>query len=71
MAHTNGIESFWAVFKRGFQGTFHQLDKKHLHRYVTEFAGKHNIRPQGTLNQMAAIARGMANKRLKYAALVG
>ena len=42
-AHTNGIESFWATLKRGYQGTFHHLSEKHLGRYVAEFAGRHNV----------------------------
>ena len=42
MAHTNGIESVWAVLKRGLQGTFHQVSVKHLDRYVNEFAFRLN-----------------------------
>lgn len=38
MAHTNGIESFWAVLKRGFYGVFHWFTKKHTQRYVNEFS---------------------------------
>lgn len=36
--HTNSIESFWALLKRGVDGTFHHVSKKHLQRYVNEFA---------------------------------
>ncbi len=66
MAHTNGIESFWAMLERSQMGTFHKFSKKHLDRYVTEFAGRHNIRRADTVAQMEAIASGMAGKRLRY-----
>ena len=70
MAHTNGIESFWAMLKRGYQGTFHHFSEKHCDRYVTEFAGRHNDREADTLDQMIHIAAGMAGKRLRYSELV-
>ena len=57
--HTNGVESLWSMFKRGYQGTYHKMSLKHLQRYVTEFAGRHNVRDVDTLLQMAALARGM------------
>ena len=52
MAHTNGVESFWSMLKRAHKGTFHKLSAKHLQRYVSEFAGRHNIRELDTLRQM-------------------
>ena len=70
MAHTNGIESFWAMLKRGYHGTFHRISFKHLHRYVGEFAGRHNIRDKDTLVQMVLMARGLVGKRLRYRDLV-
>ena len=41
MAHTNGIESFWSMLKRGLIGTYHHVSPKHLDRYVSEFADRH------------------------------
>ena len=70
MAHTNGIESFWSMLKRGYQGTFHHFSEKHLDRYVGEFAGRHNIRNADTADQMTIIARQTVGKRLRYRELV-
>ena len=70
MAHTNGIESLWAMLKRGYHGTFHRTSPEHLDRYVNEFSGRHNIRDEDTAVQMAAVVRGMTGKRLKYADLI-
>lgn len=68
--HTNGIEGFWSMLKRGLVGTYHQVSAKHLQRYVDEFTGRHNLRPLDTTAQMAAIAEGMQGKRLRYADLI-
>ena len=69
-AHTNGIESFWSMLKRGYYGTYHRMSPKHLDRYVTEFSGRHNARSLDTIDQMRAIVRGMSGKRLCYAELI-
>ena len=69
-AHTNGIESFWAVLKRGYYGTYHRMSAKHLQRYVDEFSGRHNMRCLDTIDQMKVMAKGMDGKRLRYRDLV-
>ena len=69
-AYTNGMESFWAMLKRGFYGTYHRISPKHLHRYVREFAGRHNERSNDTIDQLTAMIRGMDGKRLSYKELV-
>ena len=65
-AHTNGIESFRALLKRGYHGTFHHMGEKHLNRHVTEFYGHYDDRNAGTLDQMAHIAQNVVGKRMPY-----
>ena len=69
-ATINGMESFWSMLKRGYQGTYHKMSPKHLDRYVGEFAGRHNTRPADTLVQMASVVAGMVGKRLRYRELI-
>ena len=64
------MESFWSMLKRGYYGTYHKMSFKHLRRYVAEFDARHNVRDMDTLDQMAALAKGMEGKRLKYADLI-
>ena len=70
MAHTNDIESFWALLKRGYHGTYHKISPKHLQRYVNEFSGRHGIRNADTINQMGDVVARMVGKRLTYRELV-
>lgn len=42
LAHTNSIESFWAIFKRGIKGQFHFVSPKYLSRYLDEFSFRFN-----------------------------
>ncbi len=71
IAHTNGVESFWAMLKRGYQGVYHTMSVKHLGRYVNEFVGRHNIRELDTIDQMVNMALNMKCKTLPYDLLVG
>ncbi len=70
MAHTQGIESFWAMLKRAHKGTFHKVSPKHLQRYVDEFAGRHNVWDADTIDIMATFASGALGKRLRYRELI-
>ena len=70
MAHTNGVESFWAMLKRAHKGTFHKISPKYLNRYVHEFAGKHNIRDLDTLAQMRSTVARMVGRNILYRDLI-
>ena len=70
MAHTNGIESFWATLKRAHKGVYHKISPKHLQRYVDEFAGRHGVRELDTIDQMGVVAQSMTGKSLSYASLI-
>ncbi len=64
-AHINGMESFWAVVKRAMDGVYHYFSAKHLHRYASDFVGRHDIRSFDTLEQMAYVVVGMKDKCLR------
>ena len=69
--HANGVESFWSMLKRGYHGVYHHMSAKHLHRYVGEFAGRHNMREENTMEQMEAVVAGLVGKRLMCRDLIG
>ena len=64
--HTNGIESIWATFKRGYKGTYIKLSGKHMRRYVNEFTGRTNERDLDTVDQVAQMVKRMEGKTLTY-----
>lgn len=68
-AHTNTIENYFSILKRGITGTYHHVSAKHLKRYLAEFDFRYNERAAlGIDDQMRAdkLVRGIAGKRLMY-----
>jgi hypothetical protein len=72
MAHTNGIESVWAVLKRGFYGTYRSFSGKHLQRYVDEFSfrlNEGNVKHH-TMTRIDSLLARTAGRRITYKNLV-
>lgn len=69
--HTNTIENFWSLLKRGIIGTFHSLSAKHLHRYCDEFAYRYNNKGQSNIFRFSDSMNRFDKARLTYADLVG
>ena len=67
--HVNGLESFWALVKRGYYGTYHHWSRGHLRRYINEFSGRHNIRALDTELRMIVMLQQMVGKVLPYRTL--
>ncbi len=68
--HTNTIENFWSVLKRGLYGIYHQVSNKHLERYLNEFAARFNsrdLKSDERFNQFLKDSEGA----LSYKALIG
>ena len=70
-AHTNGIESFWSLVKRGYMGVYHFGSNQHLHRYMNEYAYRENAGPGNDFDVIGATCDGMEGKRLTYKDLTG
>jgi transposase-like protein len=72
IASTNSIESVWAVLKRGVYGVYHKVSKKHLGRYVDEFAFRLNDGDvkRHTLERLDSFVLAIVGKRLTYEGLI-
>jgi transposase-like protein len=64
--HTNTIENFFSIFKRGIIGVYHHVSEAHLSRYTTEFDFRYNTRSITDGERADAILSGIVGKRLTY-----
>lgn len=69
--HVNTAEAFFALIKRCIMGTFHNVSKKHLHRYVSQFSFRWNTRKVDDGERTLAAIRGAEGRRLMYAQPTG
>lgn len=67
--HTNTIEGFWSLLKRGIFGIYHFTSKKHLQMYVDEFAFRYNTR-KGSENDRFNLLLANTERRLTYKELI-
>ena len=64
--HSNSVESYFALLKRGVYGSFHNASEAHLGRYLVEFDFRHNTRELSDAERADALLRGAKGKRLMY-----
>lgn len=64
--HTNTVESFFAILKRGIIGVYHHVSEAHLKRYVTEFDFRYNTRKMDDYERADEALKGIVGKRLTY-----
>jgi len=69
--HTNGIENFWALFKRGLGGTYISVEPFHLFRYLDEQSFRYNNRRLTDGDRFSIVARQVIGRRRTYAELTG
>lgn len=69
VVHTNTIEGYFSIFKRGMKGVYQHCNKKHLHRYAAEFEFRYNNRVANGMNdtdRTDSALEGIVGKRLTY-----
>lgn len=64
--HSNTVENFFSIFKRGVIGTYHHLSEAHLHRYTAEFDFRYNTRKDSDAERADQALLGIEGKRLTY-----
>ena len=69
LRHTNTVEGFFSILKRGVVGTYHHVSEAHLHRYLSEFDFRYNERAKlgvTDTERFAKAMKGIVGKRLTY-----
>jgi len=69
--HTNGLETFWSLLKRGIKGTYVSVQPYHLFRYLDEQAFRYNERKFDDLARFVAVLAHIIHRRLTYKQLIG
>ncbi len=69
--HTNGLENFWSLLKRGINGTYVSVEPYHPFRYIDEQAFRFNERELTDAERFAIVMRQIVGKHLTYAELTG
>jgi transposase-like protein len=69
--HTNGIENFWALLKRGLGGTYVGVAPFHLFRYLDEQVYRFNKRKANDLTRFTWVLGAVSGRRLSYRGLIG
>lgn len=69
--HTNGLENFWSLLKRGIKGTYVSVEPFHLFRYLDEQSFRFNERKDNDAGRFVKVVAGVIGKGLRYAKLIG
>jgi len=69
--HTNGIENFWSLLKRGLKGTYISVEPFHLGRYVDEQVFRFNERKGNDGDRFTSALWGIIGRKLTYRELIG
>jgi len=69
--HTDGMENFWSLLKRGIKGTYVSVEPFHLFRYLDEEAFRFNTRKDNHAGRFLRVACQITGKRLQYKQLIG
>ena len=69
--HTNSVEGFWSLLKRGIYGIYHSVSPEHLHRYCNEFGLRYNTRLVKDQQRFVDVFNQVENVHLSYKNLIG